>query len=163
MKNYFLQFLNFLFCFVLFSSCTNYSTKPLSINPVIILSPISGSSPTTQIQGIEKTTTGHLIRVAAQNVELTFKGYRIFQAPSEEQVQILNPNSGVNCGNLLEIPNVPIVYTMEASTNPIGVANLCVFPVDLISGYYATIRVVYFNGIGSEDGVSSSSNAVLIP
>ncbi len=162
MKNCFKK-LNILIFLLILNYCNNYSTRPLSINPLIILSPISGSSSTTQIQGIERTSTGHILRVAVQNVELTFKGYRIFQAPTEEQVQNLNPNRGINCGNLIQIPNVPTIYTMESSTNPLGIANLCVFPVDLISGYYASIRVVYFNGIGVEDGVSSPSNAVFIP
>ncbi|MFN3605035.1 MAG: hypothetical protein ACK4UJ_10025 [Leptonema sp. (in: bacteria)] len=147
----------------IFSFCTNYTSKPLSIHPVILLSPLSGSSSTTQIIGIEKTSTGHVIRVSALNNEFTFKGYKIYQAPTEEGVQNLNPSLGVNCENLIQLPNTPTIYTFEVSLNPLGLANLCTFPTNLISGYYVSIRVVYFNGLGQEDGVSSPSNTLLIP
>lgn len=149
--------------FFVFLYCTNYSSKPLSIHPIILLSPISGSSSTTQIKGIEKTDTGHILRVSAQNIEFTFKGYRIFQASTEEEVFNLHPNTGIDCQNFLQLPNGSVIYTMEASLNPQGLANLCTFPVNLTSGYYVSIRVVYYNGIGIEDGVGFPSNALLIP
>lgn len=153
----------FYFFFFAYLYCTNYSSKPLSLHPVILLSPISGSSATTQIKGIEKTSTGHILRITAQNIEFTFKGYRIFQAPTEEGVFNLSSNSGVNCENFLQLPNTAVIYTVEASLNPQGLANLCTFPVNLTSGYYVSIRIVYFIGIGIEDGVGSPSNVLLIP
>ncbi len=143
--------------------CTQYTSKPLSVNPAIILSPISGSSSTTNIKGIEKTSTGHILRLSAQNYELIFKNYRIYQAPTEEQVLNLPPSSGTDCGPLLELPNTSKIYIVEASTNPQGLATLCTFPINLITGNYVSIRVVFFNGIGQEDGTSLSSNAVLVP
>lgn len=52
---------------------------------------------------------------------------------------------------------------MEASTNPLGLATLCTFPINLTTGNYVSIRTVYFNGIGVEDGTSLPSNAIKIP
>ncbi|GIX42862.1 MAG: hypothetical protein KatS3mg129_2595 [Leptospiraceae bacterium] len=153
----------YILLFFIYLSCTNYSSKPLPVNPVILLAPPSGNSTTTKINAIEKTSTGHILRVAAQNTELTFKGYRIYQAPTEEQVLNLDASSGVDCGSLLELPNTGKIYIMEASTNPLGLATLCTFPVNLTSGYYVSIRVTYFQGIGQEDGTSMPSNALLIP
>ncbi len=143
--------------------CKQYTSKPLSVNPAIILSPLSGSSSTTKIQGIEKTSTGHILRLAAQNYELTFKNYRIYQALTEDQVLNLPPSSGIDCGSLLELPNTSKIYIVEASTNPLGLATLCTFPINLTTGNYVSIRVVFFNGIGQEDGTSLPSNAILVP
>jgi hypothetical protein len=158
-----LKYLLYCVIILLLSYCTNYSSKPLPVNPVILLAPPSGNSTSTKINAIEKTSTGHILRVAAQNVELTFKGYRIYQAPTEEQVRNLPSTSGVDCSPLLELPNSSKVYIMEASTNPLGLATLCTFPVNLTSGFYVSIRVTYFTGIGQEDGTSMPSNALLIP
>jgi len=158
MKHFFKSFLLFYLI-----SCTNYSSNPIPINPVILLAPPDGNSSTTKINAIEKTSTGHVLRVAAQNVELTFKGYRIYQAPTEDQVLKLPNDAGIDCGSLLQFPNTGIVYIMEASTNPLGLATLCTFPISLTTGNYASIRTVYFNGIGVEDGTSLPSNAIKIP
>jgi hypothetical protein len=158
MKHFFKSFLLFYLI-----SCTNYSSNPIPINPVILLAPPDGNSSTTKINAIEKTSTGHVLRVAAQNVELTFKGYRIYQAPTEDQVLKLPSDAGIDCGSLLQFPNTGIVYIMEASTNPLGLSTLCTFPISLTTGNYASIRTVYFNGIGVEDGTSLPSNAIKIP
>ena len=158
MKLFFKSFLIFYLI-----SCTNYSSNPIPINPVILLAPPDGNSSTTKIDAIEKTSTGHILRVAAQNVELTFKGYRIYQAPTEDQVLKLPSNAGIDCSSLLQFPNTGIVYVMEASTNPLGFATLCTFPVNLTTGNYVSIRAVYFRGVGVEDGTSLPSNAIKIP
>ena len=158
MKLFFKSFLIFYLI-----SCTNYSSNPIPINPVILLAPQDGNSSTTKIDAIEKTSTGHILRVAAQNVELTFKGYRIYQAPTEDQVLKLPSNAGIDCSSLLQFPNTGIVYVMEASTNPLGFATLCTFPVNLTTGNYVSIRAVYFRGVGVEDGTSLPSNAIKIP
>jgi len=61
MKHFFKSFLLFYLI-----SCTNYSSNPIPINPVILLAPPDGNSSTTKINAIEKTSTGHVLRVAAQ-------------------------------------------------------------------------------------------------
>ncbi|MCS7204745.1 MAG: hypothetical protein NZ853_03530 [Leptospiraceae bacterium] len=152
----------FFFLFLLLAiSCTNYSSQKISINPVIILSTIEGSSETTKIKGIERTSNGHILRVAAQNVEYTFKGYKLFQAPTEKEVFLLPKENGIDCVNFIQRPNYGIIYIMEVSENPRGLANLCYFPINLTQGYFVSIRVVSF--IGILENVSSPSNAVKVP
>lgn len=151
------------FIFIIYISCTNYSSNPLAINPVVLLAPPSGNSSTTKINAIERTATGHILRVAAQNVEFTFKGYRIYQASTEEAVLSLPPTTGIDCGFLIELPNTSKIYIMEVSTNPQGLATLCTFPTTLVSGSYVSIRTTYFSGFGMEDGVSLPSNALIVP
>ncbi len=152
-----------IFFLIIHIYCSNYTSKPLAINPPLILSTISGSSNSTQITGIEKTSTGHILRVAAQNTEYTFKTYRIFQASSENEVLSQTDSSGIDCSYLIQLPNTANIQIMEASLNPLGLATLCVFPINLTTGSYVSLRAVYISNLDQTTKTSLPSNAVIVP
>jgi hypothetical protein len=151
---------------VLASACNRYSTESLPVNPVILLGPPNGQSSYTGIRAIERIPGGgHLIRVSAQNSELLFQGYRIYQAPSEAAVLELPSAAGTDCGVLFTYPVLGIIYTMEASTAPKLTSEnlLCSFPIDLTPGQYVSIRALYQAGFGQPPTTSLPSNALIVP
>lgn len=151
---------------ILFVACNQYSTESVPINPVVLLGPPDGQTSHTGIAAIERISGGgHLLRVSAQNSELLFQGYRIYQAPSEAAVMALSADAGTDCGAFFTYPVLGIVYTMEASTAPkLTAANLlCSFPVNLTPGQYVSVRAVYQAAFGQPSTTSLPSNALIVP
>ena len=134
--------------------CTNYSAETQNINPPIIL--------TVTAEG-----TGHILTVAAQNAELGFFGYRLFQAPTEAGVRALNPTAGTDCGALAAVPNQAINYVLEAKPGQTAPSlsdtdvRICAFPVQLTSGSYIAVRALGFSI--TTVNTSEISNAVIVP
>lgn len=150
----------------LISYCNQYTAENLPINPVVLLGPPDGQVVHTNIKAIERMNGGgHLIRVAAQNSELLFQGYRIYQATTEQSVHSLPASAGIDCEPLYTYPVLGIVYTLEASTNPLRLSDnfLCSFPINLTPGQYVSIRAKYLRGFGSEVLTSMPSNALIVP
>ncbi|PKL30477.1 MAG: hypothetical protein CVV45_17320 [Spirochaetae bacterium HGW-Spirochaetae-10] len=147
-------------------ACNQYSTETLPMNPVVLLGPPDGQTSYTGIAAIERISGGgHLLRVSAQNSELLFQGYRIYQASSEAAVMALSADAGTDCGTLFTYPVLGIVYTMEASTAPKLTADnlLCSFPINLTPGQYVSIRAVYQAAFGQPATTSLPSNALIVP
>lgn len=148
------------------TGCDQYSTEAIPINPVVLLGPPDGQTAYTGITAIERISGGgHLLRVSAQNSELLFQGYRLYQAASEEAVMSLPAEAGTDCGPFFTYPVLGIVYTMEASTSPKLTSEnlLCTFSVDLTPGQYVAIRAVYLSAYGQPATTSLSSNALIVP
>ncbi|MBW7857542.1 MAG: hypothetical protein H3C43_04435 [Leptonema sp. (in: Bacteria)] len=150
----------------LISYCNQYTAEKLPINPVVLLGPPDGQTVHTKIKAIERIPNGgHIIRVAAQNAELLFQGYRIYEAATEQAVLSLPASAGIDCEPLYTFPVLGIIYTVEASTNPLRISDnfLCSFPINLTAGQYVSIRAKYLRGLGSDVMTSMPSNALIVP
>jgi len=146
--------------------CNQYSTEDVAINPVVLLGPPAGQTSYTDIETIESLAGGgHIIRVSAQNSELLFQGYRIYEANSEAAVQSLPASAGTDCGTMLQYPVLGMIYVMEASATPTyaGSDLLCTFPVTLTPGNYVSVRAVYLAAYGQPASTSMPSNALIVP
>ena len=135
--------------------CTNYSSQATIVNPVIILR-------------IEKEGTGHIVTVAAQNVEISFAGYAVFQASSEAGVRSQTAVTAANtCFRSGVLPNQAIEYIMEIkpgqTTVTAGTSNrICAAPVGLTPGNFLGIRSLQYQSLTNI--VSGDiSNTVFIP
>ncbi len=139
-------------------SCTNYSSKPQTANPPIILS-------------IAQEGTGHILTVSAQNAEIGFSGYELFQGISESAVRNAAKNSGVLCGSLAFNPNQAVNSIIEvkpgqttASPTVSGATNrLCAVPLLLTAGTFVALRSLITQNVAGGIGESISSNAVVVP
>jgi hypothetical protein len=135
------------------SACTNYSAETQTINPPIIF--------TIQAEG-----TGHILTVAAQNAEIGFFGYRLYEAPTEAAVRALNPLNGTDCGALAVLPNQALQYVIEAKPGQIVVTpgttdRVCSFPVQLTPGSFVALRALGFSITSVNTSVLS--NAIVVP
>lgn len=133
--------------------CTNYSAEQQTINPPIIL-------------GITPDNGGHLITVAAQNGELGFFGYRLYQSTSEAGVRELNPNSGTDCGALAIVPDRAQNYVIEVRAGQVAPTagttdRICALPVSLTSGGFIALRALGFSV--TSINTSEISNAIVVP
>ncbi len=135
-------------------ACTNYTAETQNINPPIILSIVAEG-------------TGHLITVSAQNAEIGFFGYRLYQGTDESAVRAINPNNGTDCGALAILPEQALNYVIEAKpgqTAPTAGATdnrICALPVTLTSGSFVALRALGFSI--SSVNTSVISNAVVVP
>lgn len=137
----------------LLAGCTNYSAEQQTINPPIILSVVADNG-------------GHLITVAAQNSELGFFGYRLYQSTSEAAVRGLNPNNGTDCGALAIVPDRAQNYVIEVRAGQVAPTagttdRICALPVSLTSGGFIALRALGFSV--TSINTSEISNAVIVP
>ncbi|MCB1323960.1 MAG: hypothetical protein H7A21_01505 [Spirochaetales bacterium] len=134
-------------------ACTNYSSSPQIVNPPIIL-------------GIQAEGTGHIITVAAQNTELGFVSYRLFQGIDESAART-QTTGGTDCGPFNILPNDAVQYIIEVKPGQTAVTagttdnRLCAMATGLTSGRYVALRSLVFNI--TSIGTSDPSNAVLVP
>lgn len=133
--------------------CSNYSSEPQIVNPPIIL-------------GISREGSGHILTVAAQNTELGFFGYRLFESTTEDDARTQAADNGTDCGTLNVLPNNAIEYIIEVkpdqtTVSPGSTDRLCVVTRSLTAGRYVALRSLIFNV--TTITTSSSSNAVLVP
>lgn len=155
----------FLICTVwMVYSCNNYSSDPFSVARPLLLAPPSGTTAAGEI-AITTYGNGHSITVAAQNTEPVFSGYRVFEAATESEVLNALPESGTDCGALLQRPVFGQQYTIEVRTDSSAAqsSTLCIVPAVLTSGNYVSIRTVYFAGILNPVETGEPSNALVIP
>ncbi|MCR9142411.1 MAG: hypothetical protein NXI24_09185 [bacterium] len=135
-------------------ACTNYTAETQNINPPIIISVVAEG-------------TGHLITVAAQNAEIGFFGYRLYQATDEAAVRAINPNNGTDCGALAILPDQAQNYVIEvkpgqtAPTAGTTDSRICALPAALTSGGVVALRALGFSI--SSLNTSVISNAVVVP
>ncbi|MCB1173136.1 MAG: hypothetical protein KDK39_06210 [Leptospiraceae bacterium] len=143
-----------LFVWVLLGqACTNYSSDPQIVSTPILL-------------GVQTEGTGHILTVAAQNVEIGFLGYRLYQASSESALRALAVDNGTTCGPINTQPNASVEYIMEAKPGQTAVTagttnRVCAFNASLTSGNYVGVRSLIFSLTAV--GTSEISNALLIP
>ncbi|MBI3394961.1 MAG: hypothetical protein HY042_03925 [Spirochaetia bacterium] len=138
------------------ASCTNYSTQQQTVNPPILT-------------GISVEAPGHIITLAAQNIEPGFTGYRVFTGTSDSAARSAVVTSGTDCF-LATLPNQPIQYVAEIKPNQVTVTpststtstRLCAAPLQLVSGQYVAMRALIFRDFTSVD-TSISSNTVIVP
>ncbi len=132
-----------------FAACTNYTAEEQLVNPPIILD-------------ITAEGTGHIITVAAQNSEIGFFTYRLFQGTSEADVFTQNPLGGTDCGPLALLPDTATNYIIEVkpgqSTVTAGASGLrlCSIPATLSSGEVIAIRAVIFNITSVQTSIPSN-------
>lgn len=135
------------------ASCTNYSSRPQTVNPPILL-------------GIVKEGSGHVITIAAQNVEVGFLGYRVYTGATEAASRDAAVSAGIDCPPVI-VPNQAVEYTVEVKPNQAtvtsGVTNrLCLAQTSVAAGQYVTMRALLFRDFTSLDS-SISSNALVAP
>jgi len=136
-------------------TCTNYSAQNQTINPPILAS-------------ISPEGTGHIITLYAQNTEIGFAGYRLFQSSSDTLVRNADPLSGVDCSRPLAVPpNQAITYVIEVKPGQTAVSpgysnRLCVVSLLLTSGTFVALRSLSLSGLTSVD-TSLSSNSLVVP
>ena len=145
--------------------CTNYSSDPYAPSTPILLGLSPDGSTSSNINAISTYGNGHAIRVAAQNYEPGFQGYKLFQGASEDAVRNADASTGIDCGTLLQTPVLGVVYTVEARTDSSASEStaLCVFPIVLTSGNFVAIRSVYYRGLLDPESTGPSSNALQVP
>ncbi|MCB1138241.1 MAG: hypothetical protein KDK23_05760 [Leptospiraceae bacterium] len=154
-----------LFLAGLLAGCTNYSSDPYAPSTPILLGLSPDGSTSSNINAISTYGNGHSIRVAAQNYEPGFQGYRLFQGASEDAVRNADASTGISCSTLLQTPVLGVVYTVEARTDGSVSEStaLCVFPIVLTSGNFVAIRSVYYRGLLDPESTGPSSNALQVP
>ena len=147
------------------SSCTNYSSDPYPPSTPVLLGLSPSGNTSSNIQAIQTYGNGHKIRVAAQNYEPGFQGYRLFTGTTEDAVRTADSTTGIDCGPLLQTPVLGTVYTIEVRTDSIASEStaLCVVPLVLTSGNFVALRAVYFRGILDPQSTGPSSNALQVP
>lgn len=141
-------------CITSFSRCTNYSSDTENINPPILL-------------GIAIEGSGHLITVAAQNLEIGFLGYRLYEGLSEDAVRAANVDTGINCGPFNLTPDAALEYKIEVKPGQTAVTagttdyRLCAVNGSLTSGHYVMIRslIISLTTINTSD----PSNVLYVP
>ncbi len=150
---------------LLILSCTNYSSDPYPPSTPVLLGLSPDGSTSSNIQAIQTYGNGHKIRIAAQNYEPGFQGYRLFEGSSEDAVRNADATTGIDCGTLLQTPVLGTVYTIEVRTDSIASEStaLCVIPILLTSGNFVALRAVYFRGILDPESTGPSSNALQVP
>lgn len=143
-------------CILLCSlSCYNYSSQAQTVNTPILTA-------------IAREGTGHIITMAAQNVEIGFGGYRLYQASSDSAVRALDALSGVDCSRPLAVlPNQAIPYVIEvkaglATVSPGYTDRVCAVSLTLVPGTFVAVRALIFRDLFSFD-TSLSSNSLLVP
>ena len=139
---------------LLFSTCTNYSSEQQQVNAPVLLE-------------IQSYTGGHLIRVSAQNNEIGFQGYRLYQGINENEARNRAEGDGIDCSfPLREMPNRSVYYYLEAVPNKSGPddvdKHLCNVPLSLTPGTWISIRGLIFQDIQSVK-TSIPSNALPVP
>lgn len=162
-----LDFVKVLFYGLIFLlGCTNYSvSRTVSVPPVLI--------------SVTKIASGHQILMRAANPEIFFLGYKLYVGTSENDAR--NPASytatGYSCDYRTVIPNLPVEYSAEVSSNAGGLSSVaagenanrvCKFAVSLNSAQYVSIRAITFSFQGGRAGVqtvsfSAPSNALIVP
>ncbi len=135
------------------TACTNYSSRPQTVNPPILL-------------GIVREGSGHVMTVSAQNVEIGFINYRVYVGATEDASRGAAVGAGVDCNPVI-LPNQAVEYTVEIkpdqTTVTAGVTNrLCLAQMSAATGQYITMRAILFRDFSSVDS-SISSNAVVAP
>ncbi len=136
------------------AACTNYSVDSQIVNPPII----------TKIQ---TDGNGHLLTVAAQNIEIGFSGYRLFQGTSEDDARNEETAEKVDCGPLDTIPSQAVDYFIEVKPGKVLVDDddtnyLCVFNYSLTKGRYIVLRSLIVEDLVNT-GTSIASNASIVP
>lgn len=137
-----------------FFACTNYSVDSQIVNPPIITN-------------IATHENGHLFTVAAQNIEIGFVGYRLFQGTSEDDARNEETAESFDCGPIDTVPTQAIDYFIEAQAGKITVDSddtdfICVFNTTLTPGRYVVIRSLIVEDLVNT-GTSIASNAVIVP
>lgn len=136
-------------------SCYNYSSQAQSVNPPIVTA-------------IAREGTGHIITMAAQNVEIGFGGYRLYQASNDTAVRGADPLAGVDCTRPLAVlPNQAIPYIIEVKPGITSVSagytdRLCAVSLALTPGTFVAVRALILRDLFSFD-TSLSSNSLLVP
>ncbi len=143
-------------CLVLaFGACTNYSADTQKVNPPILTA-------------IAREGTGHIITMAAQNTEIGFVGYRLFQGTTDAGVRNANALSGIDCSRPLAVlPNQGISYVIEVKPGQTAVSpgytnRLCAISLTLTSGSLIAVRSLILRDLISVD-TSISSNTLIVP
>ena len=147
------------------SACTNYSSDSYPASTPILLGLSPDGSTSANINAISTYGNGHTIRIAAQNYEPGFQGYRLFEGASESAVQSADATTGIDCGALLQTPVLGVVYTIEVRTDSSASAStaLCVVPHILTTGNFVALRSVYYRGLLDPESNGPSSNAIQVP
>lgn len=143
---------------LLFSGClTNYSYSSLKVSaPILLQISLNPSAP------------GYLIQIAAQNSEVGFSGYRLFQGISEDGARNADPLSGIDCSTpLANLPVRGIPYYIEANPTSSGpqpntLDHLCNVQLALTSGTWVALRSVLHTSLTAST-TSISSNALPVP
>ncbi|MBM9499507.1 hypothetical protein JWG44_04490 [Leptospira sp. 201903071] len=147
--------------------CPHYSTTRLISTPPTLIS-------------VVPIATGYELRMRAGNPELLFSGYRLFVGNTENESRFPSDlNSGTDCvgGVLNLIPNQPLEYSIELSTNSGPLATpatgentnrICKMSVTVTSGQYLTLRsevlvISITNGATSGFVFSMPSNSLRVP
>lgn len=136
-------------------SCYNYSSQAQNVNPPILTA-------------IAREGTGHIITMAAQNVEIGFGGYRLYQASNDNAVRGADPLAGVDCTRPLAVlPNQAIAYVIEVKPGIVNVSagytdRVCAVSLALTPGTFVAVRSLILRDIFSFD-TSLSSNSLLVP
>ena len=144
-----------LIAFVSFAAdCTNYSVDAQIVNPPLITK-------------IESEDSGHLLTVAAQNIELGFVGYRMFQGSSEDDARNEETAESVDCGPIDTPPTAATDYFIEVKPDKLVVDaedtdHICVFNYSLTPGRYIVLRSLIVQDLVNT-GTSIASNAVIVP
>jgi hypothetical protein len=152
----------FIFLFVLFTHCTNYSVSKNRIVAPILVS-------------ITKVTNGHNIKVRVTNQEPFLAGYKLYTSTSESSVR--NPadlTAGTDCSSALTIlPNQPLEYSFDVTAtpgtiSPSGINRLCTFNINLTSGQFIAVRGLLVsiqpsNQTGNRVNPSLPSNSLVVP
>ncbi|TGL19010.1 hypothetical protein EHQ46_14485 [Leptospira yanagawae] len=154
----FYRFSVFVWIVLFFGTCTNYSTTS------------SVQAPPTLISITNNGNSNFTIKVRAQNPELIFQGYRLYEAPSEALAQNPNDlNQGAQCLLAQTAIVQPIEYTFEvdpsSNANTAGVS--CRIFATLTPGNHISFRTlglaVDLANSTSSYRVSPPSNTLIVP
>ncbi len=133
--------------------CTNYSTEEREVNPPILLA-------------IEAITGGYKLTVIAQNIEIGFMGYRLYQGITEEDSRSRSDVDGIDCSSSARIyTNQSIQYYIEVvpgQTIPSSSDYICSVPLQLTPGTWIHLRSLLMEGFGTLK-TSIPGNALPVP
>lgn len=144
------------YCLLLFSltRCFHYSTSEQTVNAPVLL-------------GIERIASGHRLKVAAQNLEIGFAGYRLYEGASESEARSLDAPTQKDCGPFGTLPAQGVEYAMDIRVDRTtvedgSVNHLCVFTHAATPGNYVVVRALLLRDLQSQ-ATSIASNALIAP
>ncbi len=153
--------MKFIFLFLLVFNCTNYSKSKTRIVAPILVSATSSSG-------------DYNVKVRVTNQEPLLAGYKLYIGNNETEARTPpDLTAGVDCSNIVVLPNFPLEYSFDiktnSSTSAVTANAICIFRTNnATKGKYIAIRSLVLsitpsNQTNNRINPSLPSNSLILP